>query len=248
MICCFAGLVVAFRKGPLLTTLILSIVLPALSISSYILKRASQRYEAEVGNLTRKTNSIVRETFSQIKTVASFNLEYVFGEKYRTLLPSLERESVVTSLLSGAETALMAGIFSFSYALAIYYGAQKVADREYSGGQVLSILFASIMAGFSASEAIPCFHAVWMANLSMDRVCSTILKSPSDTNDEGKRQDVDFNMDIHFSNITFSYPTSRDKTVLSNFCLDIRANSSTAIVGPSGSGKVRQHSSNRPVI
>jgi ATP-binding cassette subfamily B (MDR/TAP) protein 1 len=36
-----------------------------------------------------------------------------------------------------------------SYALALWYGAQRVADGAYSGGQVLSVLVASLLGSFS---------------------------------------------------------------------------------------------------
>lgn len=238
IVCCVAGLAVAFSKGPILTILVLSIVLPTLAIFNFAVKRLAKGYHMELQKCTRQANSIVRETFSQIKTIASFNLEGIFNQKYQSLLPALQRESVITSFLSGAETAIMAGIFSFSYAVAIYYGAKKVADGEYSGGQVLSVLFASIMAGFSASEALPCLHCVWLANESMDNIDSTILDSQDDPETKGS-DDIDFNMDIQFHDVCFAYPTRPEKLILSNLNLSLRANSSSAIVGPSGSGKVR---------
>jgi ATP-binding cassette, subfamily B (MDR/TAP), member 1 len=238
-VCCIAGLAVALSKGPLLTIIVMSIVLPTLSLSNIALKRLSKRYQAELIRLTRQTNSIVRETFSQIKTIASFNLEAIFDKKYLLFLPALERESVITLFLSGAETAIMAGIFSFSYAVAIFYGAKKVAEGDYSGGQVLSVLFASIMAGFSASEALPCIHSVYSANDSMKNICSTIFVCDAQPETEGS-EDIDFNMDIQFRDVCFAYPTRPEKMILSNLNLSLRSNSSSAIVGPSGSGKVRQ--------
>jgi len=36
-----------------------------------------------------------------------------------------------------------------SYALALWYGAQRVADGSYTGGQVLAVLIASLLGSFS---------------------------------------------------------------------------------------------------
>merc|ERR1712146_824442 len=42
---------------------------------------------------------------------------------------------------------------------------------------------------------------------------------------------------IHFENVTFSYPTRRDVMVLNGFTLSLAKNTTTALVGSSGSGK-----------
>merc|ERR1711907_498313 len=42
---------------------------------------------------------------------------------------------------------------------------------------------------------------------------------------------------IHFENVSFSYPTRRDVRVLDGFTLSLAKNTTTALVGSSGSGK-----------
>ena len=50
---------------------------------------------------------------------------------------------------------------------------------------------------------------------------------------------IQLKSEIKFQNVTFKYPTAMEehKPVLENASFNIRAGTTTAIVGPSGSGK-----------
>ena len=239
-----AGLIVAFNRGPILTSLVLSIVMPCLFIWNYSMKKVARGYKNRVRGFKQAANSLVRETFSQIKTISSFNLEDVYCAKYRDIICPLAKVSVVDSFLMDIDKAIIAGIFSFSYAVAIYYGAVKVASSDYTGGEVLSVLFAAIMAGFSASQAIPCFQDLWVGNIGMDDIFELvfkheILEDMEKSSIEGPFDTLNLGMDIEFLDVDFEYPTGPQKPILQGFNLTVPRNSSAAIVGPSGSGKAR---------
>jgi ATP-binding cassette subfamily B (MDR/TAP) protein 1 len=65
----------------------------------------------------------------------------------------------------------------------------------------------------------------------------TIIDAPKPATAGMQGADVSLNNDIELKNINFSYPSRHDVRVLENFNLRIPTGKTTAIVGPSGSGK-----------
>jgi ATP-binding cassette subfamily B (MDR/TAP) protein 1 len=58
---------------------------------------------------------------------------------------------------------------------------------------------------------------------------------PTTTGFQGN--DVSMDCDVELKNINFAYPSRHDVRVLQDFTLRLKAGQTTAIVGPSGSGK-----------
>lgn len=240
-----AGLVVAFTKGAKLALFVLTI-LPVLFLTNFVIKKLSKRLGVGLQAHRRQSNFAVQETFSNIKTVASFNLETIFCDRYSSILSKLATFSLNDSFLSGLEVSIIAGIFSFAYALTIYNGAKYVAEGSYNGGQVISVLFSAIMAGFSASQAIPSFNATWNGHIAGQQISVTLgpISESKDLESKPRKCIEDLIMDIEFVDVHFAYPTRPERRILKSFNLVLPSNTSTAIVGPSGSGKVSSLSRN----
>jgi ATP-binding cassette subfamily B (MDR/TAP) protein 1 len=65
----------------------------------------------------------------------------------------------------------------------------------------------------------------------------TIIDAPKPTTGGVQGMEVSLSDDIELKNINFSYPSRHDVRILQGFNLRIQAGKTTAIVGPSGSGK-----------
>eukprot|EP00889_Picochlorum_renovo_P007910 jgi/Picre1/34940/NNA_002406.t1 len=95
------------------------------------------------------------------------------------------------------------------------------------------------MAGFSASQAIPCFNCTWNGHIAGQQISVALSPGSESKNlvSEPGKYIKDLNMDIEFIDVHFAYPTRPDRTILNSFNMILPSNTSTAIVGPSGSGK-----------
>ena len=81
-----------------------------------------------------------------VKQVVSFNGEKHAIEAYNKLIHKAYKTTVEEGLVNGFGMGSVFFIFSSSYGLAIWYGGKLILSKGYTGGDVISILFA-IMSG-----------------------------------------------------------------------------------------------------
>lgn len=86
---------------------------------------------------------------------------------------------------------------------------------------------------------IPNIQAIAKAKVVGKKIFDVIDRVPTIRDEEGSITKVDLNHKIKFENITFRYPTAAETVgnVLEKANFEIKAGTTTAIVGPSGSGK-----------
>eukprot|EP00890_Picochlorum_soloecismus_P004280 jgi/Picsp_1/4853/NSC_02218-R1_mdr-like abc transporter len=165
--------------------------------------------------------NIIEETFDHIRSMKSYNLLQIFQSKYYDSLIEQRKSAVKQRAITGLSKGLTSGIFSFSYALAIWYGSLRIASDDYTGGQVLSILFSGVMAGFSLGQAMPNIRYVHEAIRAGMRLVA-ILEEPGTmiVQNEGLIPE-DLHGDIEFDRVSFSFPLRPDKLILANLNMTI---------------------------
>ena len=80
------------------------------------------------------------------KQVVSFNGEKQAIATYNKLIHKAYKAAVEEGITNGFGMGSVFFIFFSSYGLAIWYGGKLILSRDYSGGDVINILFA-IMTG-----------------------------------------------------------------------------------------------------
>lgn len=141
-----------------------------------------------------------------------------------------------------------------SYGVGLYYGASTIlASWESSpaceinpvgpgcvtGGSVVNVFFAIIIAAFAIAQAGPNAAAMGAARSAAARIFQIIDRRPTIDNlsEEGLTPATPPRGDIAFENATFAYPSRPDVIALRDFSLTIPAGTKLALVGPSGCGK-----------
>ncbi|KAK7388084.1 hypothetical protein VNO78_22889 [Psophocarpus tetragonolobus] len=231
------GFVVAFIKGWLLTVVMLSCI-PLLVLSgammSLVITKASSKGQAAYSTAA----SIVEQTIGSIRTVASFTGERLAIAKYN--------QSLVKSYMTGVQEALASGlgfgalyfIVISSYALAIWFGAKMIIEKGYTGGEVVTVIFAVLTGSMSLGQASPSLSAFAAGQAAAFKMFETIKRKPEiDAYDTTGRKLDDIRGDIELREVCFSYPTRPDELVFNGFSLSIPSGTTAALVGQSGSGK-----------
>ncbi|KAK7264796.1 hypothetical protein RJT34_32407 [Clitoria ternatea] len=233
----FGGFIVAFIRGWLLTVVLLSCIPPlalAGAMVSWIIAKASSKGQAAYSTAA----TVVEETIGSIRTVASFTGEKQAIAKYNESLIKAYKTAVQEALASGLGFGILYFVFACTYALAIWFGAKMIIEKGYTGGEVLTVIFAVFTGSMSLGQASPSFSAFAAGKAAAFKMFETIKRKPEiDAFDTTGRQLDDISGDIELREVCFSYPTRPDELIFSGFSLTIPRGTTAALVGHSGSGK-----------
>ena len=182
--------------------------------------------------------SLAEEAISSIRVVTAFGVQGHLTSKYNDQMTEASRLDFRSKTALGLMIAAMMCILNLQYGLAFWQGGKFLKDGDLSVSHILTVLFASMMAGVSMGHIAPHLGAFGMAIASAQKIFATIDRA-SPINPEsgaGKTlQQVDG--ELKLEGIKLIYPSRPTVTVLKDFSLTIPAGKTTAIVGPSGSGK-----------
>ncbi|XP_057832504.2 ABC transporter B family member 3 isoform X2 [Cryptomeria japonica] len=232
-----SGFVIAFIRGWRLTVVVVAtvpLIVAVAAIGPFLCSRISKKLNAsntEVGN-------IVGQAISAIRTVVSFGGEKKAVDSSKTAMAKLYRVSLQLGMASGFGHGLMLGGTFSVYALTLWYGAWIVIHNGFSGGRVITVLFAILAGGGALGQAFPCFSAFTAAKTEAARVFKVIECVPE--MDRSKEKGVvpeGVTGNIEFQNVSFWYPSRPDVKILERFSLVIQPGETVALVGESGSGK-----------
>lgn len=105
-------------------------------------------------------------------------------------------------------------------------------------GDVVTVILAVIVAATSMTTIAPNIIVLSKAAVAADTLFKTIDRvSEIDPLSELGEVPLSCAGRIHIENVNFAYPTRMDMPVLQDFSTSVPANSTTALVGQSGSGK-----------
>ncbi|KVH94550.1 AAA+ ATPase domain-containing protein [Cynara cardunculus var. scolymus] len=231
------GFVIAFIKGWLLTLVMLTSI-PPLVISGGVMSVIISKMASRGQNAYAKAANVVEQTIGSIRTVASFTGEKKAVANYNETLVDAYKSGVHEGLAAGLGLGSMMLIVFCSYALAVWYGAKMVLERGYTGGTVLTVIFAVLTGSMSLGQASPCLSAFAAGRAAAFKMFETINRKPEiDAYDTRGKVLSDIRGDVELKDVYFTYPARPDEQIFSGFSLFISSGTTAALVGESGSGK-----------
>ncbi|PNG99047.1 Multidrug resistance protein 1, partial [Tetrabaena socialis] len=87
-----------------------------------------------------------------IRTVAAYNREEAAMIQYGKALDEPRKQDVRRAWMGGASFGAIQFVMYGTYAVGLFFGAYRVAAGAYTGGQVLQVLIATLMGGFSLGQ------------------------------------------------------------------------------------------------
>ncbi|KAL4643326.1 hypothetical protein ACB092_02G084800 [Castanea dentata] len=231
------GFVVAFIKGWLLTSVMLSTI-PPLVISGYFMSIIIRKMASRGQAAYSVAATVVEQTFGSIRTVASYTGEKQAIAKYNKSLTTAYKSGVQEGLAAGLSIGAVTFLKYCSYALAVWYGGKMIVDRGYTGGDVIVILFSVLIGSVNLGQASPCMSAFAAGQAAAFKMFETIKRKPQiDAYDNSGLKLDDIHGDIELRDVCFSYPARPEEHIFNGFSLSIPGGTTTALVGQSGSGK-----------
>ncbi|CAG8004847.1 unnamed protein product [Penicillium olsonii] len=198
-----------------------------------------------VSKIQRKgwAHSVRASNFAQgvlgaMRNVIAYRSQERYAEKYHGILQYL-------SVLDFRERFIFAVIVAGSFAI-LHWGNGLgfwQAERLISLGQctiseVLTILYATTVAGGMLCQALPFVVSIANANGAASRVFAVIdrVSAINPLEETGVKPDLVTGV-IRFEDISFAYPSRLGHLVLDKVSFEVPAGDTVALVGPSGSGK-----------
>ncbi|VAH78688.1 unnamed protein product [Triticum turgidum subsp. durum] len=135
------GFIIAFTKGWLLTLAMLT-SLPLIAIAGAVSAQLLTRVSSKRLTSYSDAADTVELTIGSIRTVVSFNGEKKAIEMYNKFIKNAYRTVVEEGLVSGFGMGSVFCIIFSSYGLAFWYGGKLIIDKGYTGGKIITVLFA----------------------------------------------------------------------------------------------------------
>lgn len=243
-----ACLVLALVKQPVLTIVTLSAVPLMLVTGAGTQYIVEPMYHVERRCFAEASTSVERAT-SAVATVKAQNAQDLevarFKKEVEGARDSLVKQGYVWATSLGATDFLMFAM----YAVGCWYGAKIVADGKAPAAEVLTVIWACLMASMALQGVMPQLTTLTKGNASLASLLSIIQSRDGNYDKRGFRSGPPphshtdpnrprrFRGQFDFQRVSFHYPSRPDVTVLRDITLFLPEGETTFIVGGSGSGK-----------
>ena len=215
--------------------------LPPLLAAGYLRIRLETRLESFSSERFSGSASLASEAVIAIRTVASLTMESLVLEQYNAMLDGIVLQSIKSTLWIMALFALSQSMDFLVMALGFWYGAQLLADGEYTATQFyvifIGVLFAGQAAGQFFGYSTSITNATGAANYILWlRTLKPIMQESLENKDVGPKE-VEKSGKVEVRELEFNYKQRAEAKVLRNLNLGIEGGAYVAFVGPSGCGK-----------
>ncbi|KAF2110734.1 leptomycin B resistance protein pmd1 [Lophiotrema nucula] len=240
---CITAYVIAFIKDAALAGMLVSLI-PAFLIMNVVGGHYIQKYSTSMTECFSKASSIASEGLSHIGLVHALGAKGRLEEKFSGYLSGARRGGIQKALATAVQAGLLYFIAFSANALAYWQGSRKIASRVEDGGggttvgQTYTVIFILVDGSIVLSQVAPLLPLFGSAVAAFQRLKKDIDNIPtiiSTTNSGNRPSAVSGN--IRFSDVSFTYPSRPEHSVLNRLSFEAEAGKMTAIVGLSGSGK-----------
>ena len=229
--------VVGFVKSWELTLILSSSVVAMLLLTAIIvpiLIRNSKRSLDSSG----AGGTVAQEAFSFIRNVNALGIQKKMASRYEIHANEAAKWGIREKFLAGTLGASMVLIIYLTYGLCYWQGIRLIRSGETSLATVVTVIELLLMGGFAFGAVIPFLQAFTSAATAGNKILGTIdRESPLDSASKTGLKPEKIDGTIEFENVKLIYPSRPNVVVLDKFNLCIPAGKTTALVGPSGSGK-----------
>lgn len=235
---------VGFYKYTKLTAM-LTYLIPTMLGSSYLCSYLSQKYGSQMSDAIDAASSTASEALNHVAVVHAFGAEKPLGQKFADNMTNARRWGIKKSVYVGAQSGFLYLLAFTANALAFWQGTKAIAAAYQQNGSavtvgaVYTVVLLVVDACTMIGQVAPLLPILATATTSFSKLKQDMEIIPKiDAPDQkGECLEHKANPQMEFQNVSFRYPSRPDVEVLKDVSLSFPANSHTACVGLSGSGK-----------
>jgi len=233
------GFTIAFLQGWKYTLILLSLT-PVLGIAGAIGGKIISEMSKEGSDMYSEASGRSAEILSSFDTILSLNAGRSEAVRYEALIKGVQsrvkKKALRIGLAMGGMQFVMYGLF---YGIGMYIGAYLIGEGDISRDEVMAVFFLVLIAGMGFGQLSTTIPDVTGALVACQNLYESIDRVPRVRQPDDGKEGIEMKIErsIKFNNLSFSYPSRPDITVLRNLTLEIKCGEIVAFVGPSGCGK-----------
>lgn len=208
-------------------TVILTVI--ATKFLSKAMKKFFTKRQVLLGNL----NGTVEEMVTGYKSVVAYNRQENVIKDFNSVSDELTRVGIIAEILGGSMGPVMNVINNISFVIIAAFGGYFAINHIISIGVISAFIVYAKQFGRPIDELAQIYGQIQTAIAGAERVFA-VMDEPLEDKSGDKNMDK-LDGVIKFKDVNFSY--TKDKQVLYDFNLQVKAGQKVALVGSTGSGK-----------
>lgn len=208
-------------------TVILTVI--ATKFLSKAMKKFFTKRQVLLGNL----NGTVEEMVTGYKSVVAYNRQENVIKDFNNVSDELTRVGIIAEILGGSMGPVMNVINNISFVIIAAFGGYFAVNHIISIGVISAFIVYAKQFGRPIDELAQIYGQIQTAIAGAERVFA-VMDEPLEDKSGDKNMDKLEGV-IKFKDVNFSY--TKDKQVLYDFNLQVKAGQKVALVGSTGSGK-----------
>ena len=217
-------------KLSIIVILVLPVSTGLISMIFIKVEKVFKQKQETIGKLTAN----VEEIYSNSNIVRSFNYEKVAKKEFDEINAQLYKSDYLASFLGTISFPIADIVSNIAYILVALVGGLEVISRNLLIGDVQAFIQYTRNFNYPITQVGQIFSQFQLLKAACDRIFTFIYEEEME--DESHKQNhFEAIGNVSFKNVHFGY--SKDKIIINDFSMDIKAGENIAIVGPTGAGK-----------
>ena len=216
--------------------IIILCALPVEIIMMIVILKKANPYYSIVAKRLDSVNSVVQENVTGARVVKAYVREDTEEKRFDDANISLMESNLRVQTLMAILQPLLMIILNLSVIAVIVIGGWQVQAQAMKVGEVMAAItyLTQVLQGVMMMSMM--FQTLAKASASANRLREVLETDPVIKSGSVSLADKTGGT-VSFKNVSFSYPETKGRPVISDFTLDIKSGESVAILGATGSGK-----------
>lgn len=216
--------------------IIILCALPVEIIMMIIILKKATPYYSIVAKRLDSVNSVVQENVTGARVVKAYVREDTEEKRFDDANISLMESNLRVQTLMAILQPLLMIILNLSVIAVIVIGGWQVQAQDMKVGEVMAAItyLTQVLHGVMMMSMM--FQTLAKASASANRLREVLETDPVIKSGSVSLSDKTGGT-VSFKNVSFSYPETKGRPVISDLTLDIKSGESVAILGATGSGK-----------
>lgn len=202
-------------------------------VATKLLSKAMRFFFKKRQVILGQLNGNVEEMVTGYRTVVAYNRQNEVIKDFDNVSDELTRVGIIAEILGGSMGPVMNVVNNVGFVIIAAFGGYFAINNIISIGVISAFIVYARQFGRPIDELAQIYGQIQTAVAGAERVFEVMDEPLEDKS--GKKNMDDLRGIIRFKNVNFSY--TKEKQVLYDFNLEVKAGQKVALVGSTGSGK-----------